>query len=203
MAEPISLNLELWNDSHDSTKFNSGVHAIDKYIKEQVAREVRNAMSGVVVLTVKGQRVVRGYYSLSAISLDFQDIPNKLTKTLPRYPQIPATLMGRLGVDVNFKKYLEEQEKEPPYLGEYLLNDAQVATVRAATSVGSALMLVDVLEPTSEDKANGARDPIGFYTKYGFQALHANPRRLYKSVRTIAQEQEIAKKKAKVPETSE
>ena len=42
-----------------------------------------------------------GYYTLSAAMVDVCDIAPDLAKSLPRYPQLPVTLIGRLAVDVS------------------------------------------------------------------------------------------------------
>ena len=41
---------------------------------------------------------VGGFYTLSAMSLALAEIPDTLTKGLPRYPIVPVVLMGRLAV---------------------------------------------------------------------------------------------------------
>lgn len=45
---------------------------------------------------------VMGYYTLSSASIIRTPLPEKLTRKLPRYKDLPATLLGRLAVD---KKY--------------------------------------------------------------------------------------------------
>jgi hypothetical protein len=42
--------------------------------------------------------------------------------------------------------------------------------------------------PSEKEQRNGARDPLSFYTKYGFVPLSANPRRVIKTMRSIAEE---------------
>jgi hypothetical protein len=53
-------------------------------------------------------------------------------------------------------------------------------------------MVIDAELPSSEEIAQGAKDPLSFYTQYGFLALTSNPRRLVKTMRSIAKEFESA-----------
>ncbi|MBD2501240.1 hypothetical protein [Anabaena azotica] len=39
------------------------------------------------------------YYTLSAYTVDITALDQALARRLPRYPQLPATLLGRLAVD--------------------------------------------------------------------------------------------------------
>jgi hypothetical protein len=106
---------------------------------------------------------------------------------LPRYPQIGATLLGRLGVDERYRDELV-QKGENPRLGELLLIDAQRNCLKGSITVSSAIMLIDVEQPSAEEVAAGARDPIGFYTQYGFIALPKTPRTVFKRLSTIEKE---------------
>ncbi len=180
--------IEQWSIEYDSTGFSSGVAKIDKYIKEQAPRDMSSNLSVIFVLTELDNKIIRGYYSLSALGILFADLPEKIQKKLPRYPQISATLLGRLGVDQNYSKAVLEKTRKNPRLGELLLTSAQMNTLKGASTVGSALLIIDVLSPTAEEIKNGARDPMGFYTQYGFLPFPGNERRLFKLTRTIEQE---------------
>lgn len=144
-------------------------------------------VSTVFVLTEKDDNRVRGYYTLSSLSLKFDDLPKEVQKKLPRYPQVGATLLGRLGVDVRYRDELNKRG-EKPRLGEILLVDAQKKCLKGTSTVGSAIMLIDVEQPSAAEIAEGARDPIGFYTQYGFMQLPKTPRTVFKRVSTIEKE---------------
>lgn len=144
-------------------------------------------VSTVFVLTEKGDNKIRGYYTLSALSIKFDELPEKVQKKLPRYPQVGATLLGRLGVDETFKEALRAKG-EKPRLGELLLVDAQRKCLNATEIVASAVMVIDVEKPMPEEIAAGAKDAIGFYTQYGFTPFPKTPRRLFKRVKVIEKE---------------
>jgi GNAT superfamily N-acetyltransferase len=42
---------------------------------------------------------IGGFYTLSSTALRLGDFPEDLAKRLPRYPLVPATLLGRLAID--------------------------------------------------------------------------------------------------------
>ena len=181
--------IETWRADHNSGAFVSGMAVIDHYIKHQAARDMSSRASLVFVLTEPGDRTVRGYYTLSSLGIVFTDLPETVTKRLPRYPQIGATILGRLSVDRSYRDQLEETLGENPRLGELLLFDAQMKALQGARkTAGSALFVIDVKQPTAEELACGLLDPMTFYTQYGFAPLPGNRRRVFKLIRVIEQE---------------
>lgn len=69
-------------------------------------------------MTAPPDPVVLGYYTLSAAMIQVGDIAPELARKLPRYPQLPVTLIGRLAVH----ERLKGQGR-----GVFLLMDAQGA----------------------------------------------------------------------------
>lgn len=162
---------------------------IDKYIREQAHRDMSSHVSLVFVLAKSGENIIRAYYTLSSLGIAFADLPENIQKKLPRYPHMPATLLGRLGVDRNYSLALQTELGEKPRLGELLLVDAQRRTLQSATTTsGTALMLIDVELPSTEELAKGLRDPMNFYVQYGFSPLPGCERRLFKLTRVIEKE---------------
>ncbi len=184
--------IEHWSKEHDATSFYSELFSIKKYIQEQANRDVSSHTSSIFVLVECGKKIVRGFYSLSSISIVFDELPTNIQKKLPRYPETSGILLGRLGVD----KVSSEKETElvgaKPRLGELLLVDAQNRSLAAVKNVGSAILVIDAEIPKAEELETGARDPLSFYTQYGFVQLSKNPRRLVKTMRAIAKEFETA-----------
>lgn len=183
----MDFEIQLWMPEHDCTEFTSSLKSIQKYIQEQASRAVSNKVSVIFVLTEKGDNKVRGYYTLSSMSIKFDDLPKGLQKKLPRYPQIGATLLGRLGVDECYRDKLSKHGNKPR-LGEFLLVDAQRRCLKGSVTVASAVMLINVEQPSPEEIAAGARDSMDFYTQYGFIALPKTPRTVFKRVMTIEKE---------------
>lgn len=109
---------------------------------------------------------------------------SEVIELFPVYLQIGATLLGRLGVDEKFRNELIERG-ENLRLGELLLVDAQRNCLQSSTRVRAAVMLIDVEQPSETEVAAGARDPMTFYTQYGFIPLPKSPRTVFKRVTTI------------------
>ena len=77
-----------------------------------------------ILLQCEGEgNTVLGYYTLSAISVDIGEWPETVARKLPRYPVVPATLLGRLAID----RRLQGQGA-----GEYLLMDALHRSLQAS-----------------------------------------------------------------------
>ncbi len=187
-AADLSLAIVPWTKDHDASQFTSNLASIKRYIQEQAHRDVSSRTSSVFVLTEPGTMVIRGHYSLSSLSIVFKELPEKIQRKLPRYTETSAILLGRLGVDMNFSQTLFDTTGSKPRLGELLLTDAQLRSLKASKNVGSALFVIDAEKPSKEEQNQGARDPIRFYEKYGFVALTANPRRVVKTMRAIEAE---------------
>ena len=73
-----------------------------------------------------------GFYTLSATSIQLTDIPASFAGKLPRYPRLPATLLGRLATDLTARG---------AGLGRFLLVDAMVRAVRS--EIASFAFVVD------------------------------------------------------------
>jgi GNAT superfamily N-acetyltransferase len=109
---------------------------------------------------------VVGYYGLSSAQIELTELPADIARRLPRYPSLPATLLGRLAVDLTVRGQ---------GLGSYLLIDAFRRVVRVPTDVASWAMLVDAID----DEA--AR----FYEHYGFTRFLDRPSRLFLPMSTV------------------
>lgn len=108
---------------------------------------------------------VLGFYTLAATSITLTDLPAATAKRLPRYPTIPATLMGRLAVD---------GRQWGRRFGELLLLDAYARALR--NEIASFAFVVDA-------KDEGA---AAFYARYGLMPLGAVGRRLFIPMAEIA-----------------
>jgi hypothetical protein len=116
-AAAPALHIEPLSDQHDRESFTSGVGPLDRYLRQQRGQDARRWVAPCFVL-VSGDRVPIGYYTLAATSIALAELPEPLAKRLPRYPVMPATLMGRLGVDVRHRREGH---------GEVMLSDALTA----------------------------------------------------------------------------
>ena len=98
-----SVKIEPLAKKHDRAAFSCGYEELDRYIKERASQEAKKKISASFVLVESGDNTVIGFYNLSATSILLCDLPEKTAKKLPRYPDVPATLLGRLAVDSRYK----------------------------------------------------------------------------------------------------
>ncbi|MBI5439862.1 MAG: GNAT family N-acetyltransferase [Deltaproteobacteria bacterium] len=154
----------LLGDQHDRAAFSCGVETLDRYFRAQAGQDSRKRVATCFVV-VGQDGSVAGYYALSATSVLLVDPPSEVAKKLPRYPAIPATLLGRLAVD---------RRQHGRGLGELLLFDAFSRTLRS--EIASFAFVVD-----AKDEAAQA-----FYEHYGFRPLPSAGRRLFLPLAEIA-----------------
>ena len=86
-------------DHHERSAFSSGNDALDQYLIHRAGQETRRRAAAVYVACEEDTAAVCGYYTLSASDLEATDLPDALRKRLPRYPRLPAVLLGRLAND--------------------------------------------------------------------------------------------------------
>ena len=157
--ETTGLHFEPLGPGHDRAAFSSGVEALDNYLRKQAGQDVKKRVAAAFVLT-PDSKTVAGYYTLSQYSVELDAVPDALAAKLPKYPFVPATLIGRLAVSNAFRGQR---------LGELLLMDALNRCLSGSKQVASAAVIV-------EAKDDSAR---AFYKKYGFMELPKTPRRLF------------------------
>jgi hypothetical protein len=54
-------------------------------------------------LMVDQSGAIAGYYALSAYGIRLAELPLKVAKKLPKYPLLPATLLGRLAFSRDYQ----------------------------------------------------------------------------------------------------
>ena len=153
---------------HDRAAFSCGVEALDRYLKQQARQDARNRVAAPFVLLDRASGQIMGYYTLSAFAVELTELPSALRKRLPRYPQVPAVLLGRLAVDQRFAGQ---------GWGKALLIDALRRTLEHSRQIAAMAIVVDA-------KDDAAR---GFYEQFGFQRLVDHEQRLFLAMGTIEQ----------------
>lgn len=151
------FRIVLLESSHVRGHFNSGSEQLDRYLREQATQDSRRRIAACFVALTDEQRIA-GYYTLAAASIPLVDLPDKTAKKLPRYPAVPAVLLGRLAVDQAFKG---------SGLGAALLADAITRSVKA--EIASFALIVD-----AKDEAAAS-----FYIRHGFISFQDQPRLLF------------------------
>ena len=142
--------------NHDKLAFSCGVDPLDRYLQTQATQDIRRRIANCFVATSANSNIIAGYYTFSAASVPMLDLPSETAKRLPRYPVVPAALIGRLAIDHQYRG-----------LGAALLFDAIARAARADTAIFA--VLVD-----AKDDAAAA-----FYRHHGFQPFAARPLTLF------------------------
>jgi ribosomal protein S18 acetylase RimI-like enzyme len=149
--------VEPLGSSHNRRSFTCGVEPLDRYFREQVSQDIRRRLSNCfVAIDVAGE--VAGYYTFSATSLPITDLSPDEAKRLPRYPLLPAALIGRLAVATRCARQ---------GLGAALILDAAERATRAEPAIFA--LIVDAKDD------NASR----FYMHLGFRTLISRPSSLY------------------------
>ncbi|MGH6679710.1 MAG: GNAT family N-acetyltransferase [Bradyrhizobium sp.] len=159
-----SLRVEALGPHHDRNSFVSGVEPLDRYLRSQAGQDARKNMAAPFVLVLPDS-AIGGYYTLSATGVKLTEFPVDITRKLPRYPLVSATLLGRLAVD---------KLHQGRGYGRFLLADALFRAVRS--EIASFAIIVDA-------KDEAARL---FYERENFLPFPDQPLRLFRSMVDIA-----------------
>ena len=162
------ITVEPLGRQHDRAAFHCGADGLDRYLKQQARQDADKRVAAPFVAVRATEARVLGYYTLSASVLTLADLPDELARKLPRYPQLPVTLLGRLAVD---------QSTKGQGLGEHLLLDALHRSLAHADEIAAMAVVVDAKDENA----------VSFYRHYGFLPLQAKPNRLFVPMRSVAQ----------------
>lgn len=96
------------------------------------------------------ERQIVGFYTLSAYGVRVTDLPLAITRKLPRYPLIPATLLGRLAVHREFRGQK---------LGRLLLMGALHRCWRNTTEVASVGVIAEAIDHAARAISRNGNHP--------------------------------------------
>lgn len=156
--------IEALGPGHNRDAFASGVEALDRYFRTQASQDSRKHIAAPFVLVLP-DGAIAGYYTLSSTAIKLAELPPKAVRRLPRYPLIPATLLGRLAVD---------KRRQGRGFGRFLLADALFRALKS--EIASFAVIV-------EAKDEAARR---FYERESFLPLPDSPMKLFRPMADIA-----------------
>ena len=111
-------------DSHDVSRFNSGVPGLDAWLQGKA--RLNEAKGGArTFVTCDDTRVV-GFYSLAASAVERRRIPSRVGRSMPE--PVPVILLGQLAVDTDYQGFGLESD---------LLVDAAKRALSAAEFIGA------------------------------------------------------------------
>jgi GNAT superfamily N-acetyltransferase len=137
---------------HDLEPFNSGVAALDEWLKRRARRNEAEGASRTFV--VCAARQVVGYYSLAAGSVLHREATGKIRRNMP--DPVPVVLLGRLAID---------RAWQGKGLGADLLADVALRALAAAEIIGARAILTHAI----------SQDAKAFYEKHGFRPSPVEP----------------------------
>lgn len=155
--------VEALGSHHDRSGFESGVEPLDRYFRTQAGQDARKNLAAPFVLLL-ADGTAAGYYTLSSSAVRLAELPEHTARKLPRYPLVPATLLGRLAVD---------RRQQGRGYGRFLLADALCRAARS--EIASFAVIVDA-------KDDGARR---FYEREGFLPLLDQRMKLFRPMADI------------------
>jgi GNAT superfamily N-acetyltransferase len=152
------LRVEVLGPKHGRSGFESGVEPLDRYFRTQAGQDARKKMAAPFVLVLKDESVV-GYYTLSSTAVRLPELPEAIVRKLPRYPLVPATLLGRLAVD---------RRHQGRGYGRFLLADALYRAIRS--EIASFAVIVDAKDESAKR----------FYERESFLPFPDQPSKLFR-----------------------
>jgi GNAT superfamily N-acetyltransferase len=160
-----SFSIEPLSPHHERKPFSCGVDALDRYLQTQATQDIRRHVANCFVAVPLGTSIIAGYYTLAAASIPLNELSEAQRRRLPKYPVLPAALVGRLAVD---RQYAGRS------LGSALLFDAIQRSARADPAVYA--LIVDAKDETA----------AAFYRHFGFSEFVSRPRTFFLALASAA-----------------
>jgi GNAT superfamily N-acetyltransferase len=166
MTDYSQLVIRPLDSDHHRHVFHCGVASLDSYLRKQAHQDVKRRISRVFVATTpESPNSIAGYYTLSTLSIELNQLPQTLARKLPRHP-VPAALLGRLAVN---------QAAQRHGVGKMLLADAIKRTLAVSDEIAIYAMIVDAIDERAQS----------FYEQFGFLPLSSENRRLFLPLKSI------------------
>jgi GNAT superfamily N-acetyltransferase len=138
---------------HQREAFRCESPELTEFLYKRARKEMDARASACFVLVEESDTGrIAGYYTLSQTSVSLHKLPEAVTKKLPRYPELGATLIGRLARDLDWRG---------KQIGSLLLIDALRRSARLCGEAGAVVVVTD----PKDEKARA------FYQRFGFQPL--------------------------------
>lgn len=146
-SKPLSVP-EILNGSHLLEEFDCGNQNLTDWLKKYAGQSQKKHTAQTYV--VHRDKVVVGYYSLSAGSVAPHTVAPKIAKGLAKKLEIPVMLLARLAVD---------KREQGAGIGRNLLQDALFRSLSASDEFGIRAVIVDAIDASAR----------AFYEKYDFE----------------------------------
>lgn len=169
--KPETLVERFSHDRHDTSRFACGNLILDAYVRETLTRdEAQHTAAAYALLraadTAEPRRVI-GYFTLSSFSLAKRQARRRdRDKHLGGYDPVPAVLIGRLALDLEF---------QGQGLGGALVIAALVEILAIRERLGVSVAVVHAIDEAAAQ----------FYEHRGFTRFRDEPHHLYYPLATF------------------
>lgn len=151
---------------HRRDAFDCGDTEINAYLRKQLSQDMRrNATVGYVLVCPPGRDVL-GFYTLSGFSIAIGELSAELQSKMPHYPQLPALMLGRMGVST---------ELGGQGAGAALVFDAMTKAWELSHQAGFVGLRVQAKSPALGE----------YYFRLGFEYLGSSATELFIPMSTI------------------
>ena len=161
---PEGFRWERLERDHPRRQFASGQPEVDDWLRTKAWQHQKKHLSVTKVLLDQAQQIA-GFYSLATGQVDFGDLPEPLTRRLPR-GSLPVALLAWLGVSETYQKQ---------GLGRILF----AQSLRDCYEAGGTFPFVAVILDCLTDAVKS------FYRKWDFEELPGHPYRLFVSYQQL------------------
>ena len=151
---------------HKKKQFQCGNSDLDKYIQEFAGQDKERRLAVPYVL-INEELQVAGFYTLSNYSIYIENCPEHLKKKLPQRPYLPAILIGKLAIHIEYQGC---------GWGKTLLMDALKNSYRHSASIAAYAVCIYAKNELAKK----------FYQKYDFLELNDNSFHLFLPMNVIA-----------------
>lgn len=153
------ITFEPLGKHHNRSHFRCGEAELDEWFQKRAGQDERRNIARVFVALDDNSLIV-GFYTLSAFTLSLDEVPEDIAAKLPRYPHIPAALIGRLA---------RNEQSRGRGIGEILIADALHRIVNVAQDLAVFAIVVDAKNEAASN----------FYQSLGFIPFPMHAERLF------------------------
>lgn len=163
----MSLEITALTKAHDRNGFSCSDENVDLFLKQKAMQDQKLDLSRTYVLSdsVQDRNLIIGYFTITPIHIRQEEMLNDKPK-IKR--EIPALLLGQLGVDTRFQR---------KGMGELLLLNAESKALMASDLIGLRAIILDARN----------EDLVKWYAGYGYSRI-GNGLRMAKNIELVRRE---------------
>jgi GNAT superfamily N-acetyltransferase len=166
--ESTDFCIELLAAHHDKVAFSCGNEQLDRYLHVSATQDQKRNIAISYVICDRDRQKIIGYYTLSMSGINLEQLPEAISKKLPKYPIIGVTLIGRLAVDRDYKGF---------GWGKLIIMDTFQRSLNISKVTGSFAVVVEAIDD----------DAIRFYQRFDFKNFSDCDRKLFRTMKSISQ----------------